>query len=299
MSASMKRTHKDASTMTRLISSRVFGFCVVLGCGAAVLACGGSSTDTPSGNNAKTGSGGSGNTTTTTGGESGSSSTTGTSGTAGGNTGTGMGAGGAASTGDCTSTGMPADTMMSALISDFEGEAGTGIMVGSAAGGWTVDTDMSGMTDLKVEPCGTTGNGLHFTGTMHTGWGADAAATIVSATTPVDASQYTGITFTIKGAKATTVLVKMQNPDSSPAFCQCGTTAATQAANCYAGYAKTITAPTEAMPMTLTWNQITKTTWGYHKPGQSTIDPANLISLAFAVEKGDFDLCIDDVKFTK
>jgi hypothetical protein len=284
--------------MTRINSSRFFGFCVVLGCGAAVLACGGSGTDTPSGNNAKTGSGGSGMTTTTTGGESGSSSTgTGTAG--GGNTTGAGGAGGAASTGDCTSSGMPAEPMMSAVISDFEGEAGTGIMVGTAAGGWTVDTDMTGMTDMKIEPCGTTGNGLHFTGTGHTGWGADAAATIIGANTPVDASQYTGLSFTIKGAKATTVLVKMQNPDSSPAFCQCGTTAASQATNCYAGYAKTITAPTEAMPITLTWNQITKVSWGYHKPGQSTIDPANVISLAFAVEKGDFDLCIDDVKFTK
>jgi hypothetical protein len=286
----MKRHDKDAATMTRIESSRVIGFCVALGCGAGMLACGG--TDTPTASPVKTGSGSGGSSSTTTSGASGSGSTT--TGTAG----SGVGAGGSGQGGgaaNCTSTGVPAVAMMNEMISDFEGEAGVGVQGIMPGGMWAVDTDMTGMTDLKVESCGTTGMGLHFTGTGHTTWGADVAAAFIDANAPVDASQYTGVTFTIKGSKATPVLVKLQNPDSEPPFCQC-----TGPADCYAGYAKTITVSTEPTPTALTWNQIAKVAWGYHAPGQATVDPKNLISLAFAVDKMiDFDLCIDDVKFTK
>src|SRR5216683_411919 len=145
--------------MTRIESSRVIGFCVALGCGAGMLACGGGGTDTPT-NSVKAGSGGS--TDTTTGGASGSSST----GTAGGGiTGAGGSGQGGSTAADCTSSGVPAVAMMSEMISDFEGEAGVGIQGIMPGGMWAVDTDATGMTDMKLESCGTTGMGLHFTGT--------------------------------------------------------------------------------------------------------------------------------------
>jgi len=284
--------------MTRIESSRVIGFCVALGCGAGMLACGGTSYDPlPA---TKTGTGGStGN--ATTGGASGSDSTGNTT-TGGVSTGSsGSGQGGSSMVANCTSTVMPATAMMSEMISDFEGEAGVGVQGIMPGGVWAVDKDTTGTADMKLEACGTTGTGLHFVGAGHTGWGADVAAAFIGPESPVDASQYTGISFTIKAAKAIPVIVKLQNPDSEPPFCQCGGPADAPAyMNCYAGYAKTITVSTEPVTTTLTWNQVTKATWGYHAPGQTTIDPKNLISLAFAVDKGiDFDLCIDDVKFTK
>jgi hypothetical protein len=258
-----------------------------------MLACGGG-TDTPTPSPAKGSGGSTGNTTS---GASGTDST----GTAGAVTSGAGGAGqGGSDTSACSSTGLPAVPMTSDVVSDFEGDAGLGVQSVMAGGNWTMDTDMTGMVDMKIDACGTTGNGLHFTGSGHTAWGADASATFIGANAPVDASQYTGVSFTIKAAKAVPVIVKLQNPDSEPSFCQCGATPAAQTANCYAGYVKTINASTEATPTSLTWNQITKATWGYHAPGQTSVDPKNLIGLAFAVDKGiDFDLCIDDVKFTK
>ena len=58
------------------------------------------------------------------------------------------------------------------------------------------------------------------------------AAAFIGPESPVDASQYTGITFTIKGAKAIPVIVKLQNPDSEPPFCQCGGPADAPRASC-------------------------------------------------------------------
>lgn len=279
--------------MTRIESSRVIGFCVALGCGAGMLACGGGGTDTPTVSPVKTGSGGSDGATTS--GASGSDGTT-TGGVTTGAGGSGQGGGAAA----CTSSGLDPVPTMSDMISDFDGEAGLGVQTVMPGGNWSLDTDKTGMTDMKVDACGTTDNGLHFTGSGHTGWGADVGAAFIDANAPVDASQYTGISFTIKGAQATTVIVKLQNPDSEPPFCKCGGPADAPAyINCYAGYTKTITVSTEATPITLTWNQVTKVGWGYHTPSQTTIDPKSLISVAFAVEKGDFDLCIDDLKFVK
>src|SRR4051812_40540848 len=166
--------------MTRIESSRVIGFCIALGCGAGILACGGTSYDPPATTN--TGAGGSG-VTTTTGGASGSSST----GTAGGGVSTGAsgsGQGGANMVADCTSTGMPATAMMSEMISDFEGEAGVGIQGIMPGGVWAVDKDTTGTADMKVEACGTTGTGLHFLGAGHTGWGADVAAAFIGPESP-------------------------------------------------------------------------------------------------------------------
>jgi hypothetical protein len=267
-----------------------------------MVGCSGGGTDTPT-NNAKTGSGGS-SASTTTGGESGSSSSgTSSSTTTGGGTdmtgGAGSGQGGSDNA-DCMSSGMDTVPMMSDLVSDFEADAGLAVQTVMPGGVWALDTDKTGTADMKVESCGTTGNGLHFTGATHTVWGADVGAAFIAANAPVDASMYTGISFTLKGTTAVPVIVKLQNPDSEPPFCKCGGTVDAPSPNCYAGYVKTVTASTTATTTTLTWNQITKAGWGYHAPGQSTIDPKNLIGLAFAVDKGiDFDLCIDDVKFTK
>jgi hypothetical protein len=189
---------------------------------------------------------------------------------------------------------------MSAMISDFEGDAGLAIQTVTPGGMWAMDVDGTGTSEMKIESCGTTGSGLHFTGMGHTTWGADVSAAFIAADQPVDASMYKGITFTIKASKATTVIVKLQNPDSEPPFCQCGGTVDKPSVNCYAGYTKLVNATTEATPVSVAWADVKKALWGYHAPGQTTIDPKKLIAIAFAVDKLiDFDLCIDDVKFTE
>jgi len=285
----------------RIETYRFFGLCVAIASGAAMMACSDSGTGA-----GKAGSAGS---TPTTAGAGGAA--TGTTSTTAGTTGTGgSGTGGGSSAGCalCTNMCLPAMPVTSATISDFEGEAGLGVTAVDPHGVWAMDKDASpgGLGSYLVEPCGTTGNGLHFTGSNFTLWGADVAAAFITNTQPVDASAYAGLSFVIKSTTAVSVIVKVQNADSQPAPA-CGncveTVPPTLGSECYAGYLKIVSSDTSAnpVPQMLRWADITKAGWGYHFANQFTIDPTQLMSISFAVDNTVpmFDLCIDDVKFFK
>jgi hypothetical protein len=286
----------------RIETYRFFGLCVAIASGAVMLACSDSGTAGPAG---KAGSAGS--TATTAG--AGGAAATGTTSTTAGTTGTGgTGGGSAAGCALCTNMCSPAMPVTSATISDFEGEAGLAVTAVDPHGVWAMDKDASpgGLGAYLVEPCGTTGNGLHFTGSNFTIWGADVAAAFITNTAPIDASAYAGISFVLKSATPVSVIVKVQNADSQPAPA-CGncveTVPATLGSECYAGYLKIVSSDTAAnpVPQMLRWADITKAGWGYHFPNQFIIDPTQLMSIAFAVDNtvATFDLCIDDIKFFK
>jgi hypothetical protein len=292
----------------RIETYRFFGMCVAIASGAAMMACsdsgsGAAGTAGKAGGSAgstatMTGAGGAATGTTST-----TASTTGTGGS--GTGGSGTGGSSAAGCALCTNMCSPAMPVVSATISDFEGEAGLAVTAVEPHGVWAMDKDISpaGLGSYLVEPCGTTGNGLHFKGSNFTIWGADVAAAFITNTQPIDASAYAGISFVIKSATPVSVIVKVQNADSQPAPA-CGncveTVPATLGSECYAGYLKIVSSDTAAspIPQMLRWADITKAGWGYHFPAQFVIDPTQLMSIAFAVDKNtDFDLCIDDVKF--
>ncbi len=62
---------------------------------------------------------------------------------------------------------------------------------------------------------------------------------------------------------------------------------------------KTVTATSSGTPFSFRWSDFVAAAWGYHWPGQASVDPKELVSIAFAfVQNIDFDVCIDDVVFT-
>jgi len=272
--------------MRTIETYRAFGLCVLLASGVMMLeGC----SDSGSGSGSQ-GAGGSG---TTTGGTA-TGTTTGA--------GTGTGGGGNPQVtycGDGANYPPPVPTTQ-ALISDFEGEAGTSVLAIMPAGVWSADVDGTGTTQLdsfKVQPCGTTGNGFHFTGTGHTKWGADAAAAIVSQLQPVDINQYSGISFVLKSAAGSVSgLFKVQNPYSQPGCLRCDDANTDASDDCYSGYIKSIS--TSDAPQTVLFSDLAQQTWGYRPLGSAAFDKHNLVSIAIAfIQNVDFDVCIDDVKF--
>jgi hypothetical protein len=169
-------------------------------------------------------------------------------------------------------------------------------------GVWAVDVDGApGSTTMadsyKIEPCGTTGSGLHFVGHGHSIWGADVAAAVVSQTQPVDVSAYGGMSFVMKSTTANTLIFKVQNSYSQPPCGRCVEVDPVDA--CYSGYVKIVSIPASATtPIVVRWAELVQQTWGYRPPGSVTFNPRDLISVAFAFDQNvDFDVCIDDVKF--
>jgi len=177
------------------------------------------------------------------------------------------------------------------LISSFDMNPGE--IIPSAS--WSATFDGSGSLTMNIEPCGTAGRGLHLTGGGQMVWGAIASAHFISGRQPVDASAYQGITFTIRSPAATTVIVKLQNLDSEPECGRCNDMI--MGSECYAGYIKLVPGSRAPTPVALKWTDLQKTPWGYHWPGRTYVDPKQLTTIAFAVDKGlaSFDICIDDV----
>jgi hypothetical protein len=287
---------------------RVFGLCAILASGMVTLAC--SDNSAGSGSGGKGGSSGttsttSGSPTSTTGGGSTTSSTTTSTGAG------GSGSGGFKVTYCDNASGMwpdaaPVPVTMD-TCTDFDADAGAeGIKCIMPGGVWAVDVDGAGTTkdmSWKIEPCGTTGNGFHFTGAGHSIWGADTAAAIVSQTQPVDVSAYTGMSFVMKSTMPNNLIFKVQNPYSQPPCGKCmDTTPPTLGAECYSGYVKNpVTLPANSTtPIVVSWSELAQQGWGYKAPGTAAFDPHNLVSVAFAFDKSiDFDVCIDDIKFVK
>jgi hypothetical protein len=207
-----------------------------------------------------------------------------------------------------TTTGMWPDAdpqpITMANCADFDSDsAPTGIQCIMPGGVMAVDVDGAGTTQansFKIEACGTTGNGFHFTGMGHSVWGADAAFAVVSQTQPVDVSMYSGMSFVMKSVAANNLIFKVQDPYSQPPCGKCdGSATPVVGAECYSGYTKNIQLPAGSTdPIVVKWTDLAQQGWGYKAPGTAAFDPNNLISVAFAFDKSvDFDVCIDDVKF--
>jgi hypothetical protein len=210
------------------------------------------------------------------------------------------GAGGSAGTGPpvsyCSVRYPPPVPILQPLISDFE--AGPIVQAYKPSGAWNADTDGTGVALMTIEPCGTSGKGMHFVGKGHTVWGADVSAAIVSQTQPVDVSAYRGIRFVMTATTPTTTIFRALDPYSQPACGRCNDLVI--GAECYSGYIKVLPILPDRTPHVVLWTDLTQQTWGYRPPGTSAFDARNLVSLAFAFDIGvDFDVCIDDITFIK
>jgi hypothetical protein len=282
--------------MTRIETYRVFGLCVAVATGGAMLQ--GCSDDNAGTGSPLNGTAGASTSATSTTAATGTSSTAGTGAGGAGSTGTG---GGSNAVTYCTPAANEPTAITMGLISDFEGEGGTLVQSIMPGGFWDADVDGTGTAkteSIKVEPCGTTGNGLHFKGTGHTVWGADAAAAIIDQTKPANVSMFSGMSFVVKSAAGLSVIFKVQAPYSQPGCGKCIEVAAPAGEECYSGYIKTVPTTTDSTATVVKWTDLTQQTWGYRAPGAASFDPKNLVSIAFAFDKGmDFDVCIDDVKF--
>jgi hypothetical protein len=183
------------------------------------------------------------------------------------------------------------------LLSDFEGNTGVALQTVMPGGIWARDTDGAGTISLTIESCGTPGNGMHFKGAGHNVWGADVAAAIVSQTEPVDVGAYRGIGFIARSAVPTSFFLLLQNPYSQPPCGKCDELAGVPGNECYSGYIVSLATTTDNQPQFVPWQSLSQQAWGYHPPGTALFDPANLISVAFAFDKGiDFDVCLDEIK---
>jgi hypothetical protein len=245
---------------------------------------------------------------TTTGATTTGATTTGATTTGATTTGGTGGAGGCGGVGCCderTWPGVGPVPITTSDCSDFDSNVNAaGLRCTMPGGIWSVDVDNApGSTttagSYKIEPCGTTGNGFHFMGHGHTLWGADLAAAIVSQTQPVDASAYVGMSFVMKSKTSSVLIFKVQNSYSQPPCGKCDDSVIGN--ECYSGYIKTVPLPAnDATPIVVKWADLFQQTWGYRPPGSALFDPRDLISVAFAFDKGiDFDVCIDDVKFVR
>jgi hypothetical protein len=190
--------------------------------------------------------------------------------------------------------------------SDFDSDVSpTGIHCVMPGGVWFIDTDMMGTpanhSPVVIEPCGTSGSGLHFKGAGHTLWGAEVATTVVSQTQPVDASPFSGMSFVMKSITPVPLIFKVQNSYSQPLCGQCQEFMSQPGLECYSGYIKVISvAPNDAAPIVVQWSDLTQQTWGYRPPGSAVFNPRDLIAVAFAFDQNvDFDVCIDDVRFIR
>jgi hypothetical protein len=166
-----------------------------------------------------------------------------------------------------------------ALISDFDGEAGLSVVAIMPAGVWGADVDPTGTLQLdsfKVEPCGTTGNGFHFHGAGHTGWGADAAAAIVSQLQPVDVSTYSGISFVLKSTNG--LLLPVSSRCKTPTAARMPEVIMDLPANtdvsddCYPGTPKPSRRGDTAQ--VVMFSDLTQQGWGYRPPGHDSVRQA-------------------------
>jgi hypothetical protein len=202
----------------------------------------------------------------------------------------------------------------STIISDFDGDSGQSLRATEPHGAWTKhqDPELHGPTTVAIKGCGTTGNGLHFTGdhlSRDPGpppelWGADISAFFINDRQPVDARAYSGVSFVLRSEKHTRVIVKLYNADSQPEPA-CGLCDdAIRGRECYAGYRGNVDTDPGGMPHALKWVDFKEAAWGFHFPDQSHIDASSLVRIMFAIDEpeadagdGSFAVCIDDVRF--
>jgi hypothetical protein len=196
----------------------------------------------------------------------------------------------------CSNPYPPPAAITGSVISDFE--SGLTVQAIQPGGTWEVLSDGRGSTGMTVEPCGTNGKGLHFTGRGHNLWGAGAGVAIVSTTQPVDASAFRGIQFVMTTASPVQTIFKVQNPYSQPECGKCNDGLVGE--ECQSGFYKTFSITSDATPHTVAWSDLYQQSWGYRPPGSAYFDAGNLVNILFAFDQNtDFDVCIDDVRFVQ
>jgi hypothetical protein len=180
-------------------------------------------------------------------------------------------------------------------VTDFDADGGPQ-QFSAVLGRWLLDYDMTGTASVSIEPCGTMGNGLHFKGSGNTAWGASVEAPFDSMTQPIDSDGSTGLAFTLRSTRS--IIVSVQEPENVAAFCRCNDDVLGQ--DCHAGFSLSVAPIAPPVTVVLPWTMFRAPNFGYHEPGKVAVDPSQLVSLVFGVDQtaGDFDICIDDIRFT-
>jgi hypothetical protein len=137
---------------------------------------------------------------------------------------------------------------------------------------------------------------IHTTGKGFTDWGGGIGVNFqgAEALTPIDASEFTGITFKAWGS--TPMHVGLATKATMPEFNQCK--------KCYDHFATDITDLSSTPKVyTFTWAQLKPAGWGSPRP---TFDPKTIVGLNFTAVRApgsqgafSWDFTIDDLKFTK
>jgi hypothetical protein len=178
------------------------------------------------------------------------------------------------------------------LISD--GSATT-VMNLNPGGGWFIFHDPSPagvMTPPSTaEFASALQNGaIHTTGKGFTDWGGGIGVNFqgAEALTPIDVSEFTGISFKAWGN--TPMHIGLATTATMPEFSQCK--------KCYDHFAADIVdLTTEPKVYTFTWSQLKPAGWGSPKPA---FDPRTVIGLNFTAKGGiPWDFTVDDLKFMK
>jgi hypothetical protein len=162
-------------------------------------------------------------------------------------------------------------------------------------GGWFIFNDHSSTGTMTPPTTGDfasalTGGAIHTTGKGFTDWGGGIGFNFqgAEALTPIDASDFTGITFRAWGSSP--MHVGLATKATMPEFNQCK--------KCYDHFATDITDLTSTPKVyTFTWTQLRPAGWGSPK---AVFDPKTVVGLNFT-SKGavSWDFTIDDLKFTQ
>jgi hypothetical protein len=162
-------------------------------------------------------------------------------------------------------------------------------------GGWFVFNDKSAGGVMTPPTTGDFASALaagaiHTTGKGFTDWGGGIGFNFqgAEALTPIDASDFTGITFKAWGSSPMHIGLATQM--TMPEFNQCK--------KCYDHFAADIVDLTSTPKVyTFTWAQLRPAGWGSPKP---VFDPKTVVGLNFTSKGGiPWDFWIDDLKFTQ
>jgi len=162
-------------------------------------------------------------------------------------------------------------------------------------GGWFIFNDHSASGSMTPPtngdfPSALQGGAIHTAGKGFTDWGGGIGFNFqgAEALTPIDASDFTGITFKAWGS--TPMHVGLATKATMPEFNQCK--------KCYDHFAVDILDLSSTPKVyTFTWAQLRPAGWGSPKP---VFDPKTVVGLNFT-SKGaiSWDFTIDDLKFTQ
>jgi hypothetical protein len=200
------------------------------------------------------------------------------------------------------------------LIANFEEGTGATIQTPTRGGGFYMFNDMTGMQTpppgmlppaTSVSRCESTYalcmSGKNFT-TWGAGMGTDFAPTSggmgAGMKQTYDASAYTGVAFWAKSnTPSVAVRIGFKDKNTAPEGGVCDMAATSGAEACNDDWGKGLTFTSEWQPFTVKWSDLTQAGWG---KAFTQFQVASVYSIQFQVSQGvDFDLCIDDLAFTR